>query len=405
MAYVPKKIRTPLKQQWRQFRHRFLPVVVFSATVLSTVILWQRHAGPSALVGAVEKREADVASPVSSDILEFALGENNVRFDVNSMVQEGQVVVVLDSVLLDKKLDVAQAKLLQSIEEVAAEREKIAGKNRDLDQDRKDEKQKQLSAKEKFVNRKGELVVNIQDRKTDINVAEIEIRRARKELDVLVKTAGQLAIEQKQLRVQALEKRLAEERLTLETEQEQLVRVSVTIETLEKAMAAPPLSKHIDVDTAIRPYQQAVEVDRKRVEELRQEKTLYEIRAPFAGQITAIHKWPGQSVEPSDVIFTVTSVGVEYITAYLRQSSPYRPQAGDVVAVRMRTRPPLVDTGSVTQVGAKFEPVPLDQLRNPRIPEWGLPVRITVSRKLAPKLKPGELVDLTFAGAASDTGS
>ena len=48
----------------------------------------------------------------------------------------------------------------------------------------------------------------------------------------------------------------------------------------------------------------------------------------------------------------------------------------------------------VEHVGAQVEPVPPHQLHDPRVLEWGLPVRIAIPPGLS--LRPGELVVVTF---------
>jgi hypothetical protein len=48
------------------------------------------------------------------------------------------------------------------------------------------------------------------------------------------------------------------------------------------------------------------------------------------------------------------------------------------------------------------EPVPAHQLRDPKVLEWGVPVRITVPAGLT--LKPGELLDVAFSPVAEKDG-
>ena len=48
----------------------------------------------------------------------------------------------------------------------------------------------------------------------------------------------------------------------------------------------------------------------------------------------------------------------------------------------------------VDRIGPQVEPIPPHQLRNPKVPEWGLPLRVVVDGLL--EIRPGELVDLVF---------
>ena len=87
---------------------------------------------------------------------------------------------------------------------------------------------------------------------------------------------------------------------------------------------------------------------------------------------------------------------IEDIVAYLRQHRRLEPTVGMAVDVAVRSTDRKMVRTWVNHVGAQIEPVPLHQLRNPNVLEWGLPVRIAMPTGLT--LRPGELVDLTFRG-------
>jgi hypothetical protein len=64
------------------------------------------------------------------------------------------------------------------------------------------------------------------------------------------------------------------------------------------------------------------------------------------------------------------------------------------VEIRSRSNPSVAIEGIVDRIGPQVEAVPAHQLRDPRVAEWGLPVRIVLGGK--PSLRPGELVDVKF---------
>ncbi|MCH8855554.1 MAG: hypothetical protein IIA03_04785, partial [Proteobacteria bacterium] len=115
MAVALRKIRTPLKQQWRQFRYRFLPVVVFSATVAATAWLWQQHAGPSGLDGRAEAKSANITARVSAAILPLP---GTAPLERNSVVEQGQLIVELDATLLDKQIEGAKFELARRKDQI-----------------------------------------------------------------------------------------------------------------------------------------------------------------------------------------------------------------------------------------------------------------------------------------------
>ena len=51
-------------------------------------------------------------------------------------------------------------------------------------------------------------------------------------------------------------------------------------------------------------------------------------------------------------------------------------------------------SAEVKQVGPRVEAIPTQQLRDPKTPEWGIPVTIAIPREV--KFRPGELVEVRF---------
>ena len=77
--------------------------------------------------------------------------------------------------------------------------------------------------------------------------------------------------------------------------------------------------------------------------------------------------------------------------SYVREGSP-RPAAGDRVLVKSRQHPRVTVESLVERIGPQVEPIPLHQLRDPRLPEWGFPVRIALQP--SQNWIPGELVEI-----------
>jgi hypothetical protein len=89
------------------------------------------------------------------------------------------------------------------------------------------------------------------------------------------------------------------------------------------------------------------------------------------------------------------------IVAYLRGDQQLiNPTKGMPVQVFLNRRPAQTVVGQVETVGGQVESVPNRQLRDQKVPEWGLPVRVAVPEGVV--LRPGEIVTLDFhvAGAA-----
>ena len=120
-----------------------------------------------------------------------------------------------------------------------------------------------------------------------------------------------------------------------------------------------------------------------------------EITAPVSGTVFRVYFRPGQAVRAGDIIMEISADASNYVVAYLREEQQYiKPRPKMVVDVRPRNDPRRLVQGTVDTVGATVEPVPARQLRDQRVPEWGLPVRLTIPTDA--NLRPGEMVNLGF---------
>jgi hypothetical protein len=84
------------------------------------------------------------------------------------------------------------------------------------------------------------------------------------------------------------------------------------------------------------------------------------------------------------------------VLTYVRQAQRFRPAVGMPVNLRVRApgSPPVESV--VERVLPRMVEVPINHLRDPRIPEWGRPVLIGLPPEFKFTLPPGELIDLTF---------
>jgi len=125
-----------------------------------------------------------------------------------------------------------------------------------------------------------------------------------------------------------------------------------------------------------------------------------QIRSPISGTVTHVHLRPGQAAQAGDPILEISADRSIAIVAYLRQDQQLiNPTKGMPVHVYLNRRPVQTVVGQVETVGGQVESVPNRQLRDQKVPEWGLPVRVAVPEGVS--LRPGEIVTLDFkVGAA-----
>ena len=130
-----------------------------------------------------------------------------------------------------------------------------------------------------------------------------------------------------------------------------------------------------------------------KLQALDEQKQHLKIRAPISGTITAIRAMPGQAVRAGDPILVIASDQGQFIVSYVRSNQAVRPETNMSVAVRVRSTQ-TVHPARVVSVGPQVELVPEQQCRDPKVPEWGVPVHVSLPGGIT--LRPGEIVDLVF---------
>jgi multidrug resistance efflux pump len=146
----------------------------------------------------------------------------------------------------------------------------------------------------------------------------------------------------------------------------------------------------------------AADVQQSRIAELKVQIERLTIRSPLRGMICAIHHWQNENVPANEPIMTIASAEARYVVSYVRQEQHVEPKVGMTVDLRKRAIiRPAVET-VVERVGPQIEAIPQHLCRDPKIPEWGLPVRIALPEKFSGH--PGELFEVTFKTHSQDAG-
>ncbi|MCK4294395.1 MAG: HlyD family efflux transporter periplasmic adaptor subunit [Planctomycetes bacterium] len=155
-----------------------------------------------------------------------------------------------------------------------------------------------------------------------------------------------------------------------------------------------------DVDPNVPNAVYAVDVIAKAIEALeRQKEELQErlkdvlLKAEFGGVVSQIDNREGEAVLAGEPILTIRPTKPTEILAYASQDQAGLFEKDVVVEVIKRAQPPqIAENAHVTYVGPAIEQIPTRLWRNPAIPEWGRPIRITIPPGL--DLIPGEVVGI-----------
>jgi len=132
------------------------------------------------------------------------------------------------------------------------------------------------------------------------------------------------------------------------------------------------------------------------LEELRVEQKSHVLRSPVAGEVVQVLARKGQAVAPGDPIVVIAERIPAEIVAYLPEAAAGRLTERSLVTVIRRADPSRSVESVVTRVGSSIEMTPQQLWRDPRVPEYGLPVAIAAAPALA--LTPGEVVFVRSVG-------
>lgn len=381
------RIATPWAIRSRRLRQRFVPPLAFVG--LACLVLWMWHQDIPAphAIGEVEAIRS-IMTAGANGLLTDPTEQH--RWRVLEKIEANEIIARLDDQLLTQQLATQRAELERIQLEVDAATAKLSF---DFANQQRDHLHEQIRLAWKREQRRvSALLTQVQlaaDRVLEQNLdaaadrAEQLFRlstpqlRAASELESL---QARLACDQVAARIAANEKTLAE--------QQQQVDQAVTAYDDYLPLHLPAIAP------LLAPLRAAITTQSSRIDEVRHQIDGLVIRAPYAGEIVAIHAWPGQRVRIGDPIMTIAAAESRYIVTYVRADQSLNPTAADSVRVRPRHSLIHSEEAVIEQVGSQFEPIPPQHLRDSRLPEWGILVRVSIPHKLA--VRAGELVELTF---------
>ena len=92
-------------------------------------------------------------------------------------------------------------------------------------------------------------------------------------------------------------------------------------------------------ESVLAPWKAAIDVQARKIEEVRTARAGLVLRAPVGGQITQVRQRPGSGVSSGDSVVTISQDTAIEIIAYLRKSNRSRPNpAGGFYSVAVAHR-------------------------------------------------------------------
>ena len=376
-----KSIPIPLTQRWRRFRYLLLPYIVVGVSIVSISWLWRKQGEFANAVGEVEVVRIDVAA--TSDGMLVPLPQ--VPWTLFDAVQANQILARLDDQHIQAGLATLAAEAIELEKQVEATTAEI-----ELEQS--EAKFDKFREAIRLALRIEQLRLELLDRNVDLATDEVELQRLTARVDFVapLREGGavtELELTEARLLRDEAAARLAERTIARdETVQQGRLAIKHFREIPEIEKAA--------VEKILGPVRASLTTHEARIKELRLQLNSLVIRAPINGIITTIHTWPGQVVRAGDPIVTLAADKGRYIVTYVREDQPIRPQVNMTVAVRPRRNQRAQYEATIKNIGPQVEEVPTHQLADPTVPQWGLPVMITLPPEL--DVRPGELIDITF---------
>jgi multidrug resistance efflux pump len=365
--------------QWRRIRFQLFPVLSMASCILLTGWLWHRRIGAISIIGEVQLQQVDAPSQVAGLLVPLPQPKQLALYDY---VSAGQTLAMLDDGAAKLALETLQAELGRLQLELPAKEEEMRLDTQRLEQDHASQARRLALDIER-------LRLDLLDRKALIETDRIDVQR-RASIYEMVKLMGPAATKRELLEVE-LARDVAQERMR--GNEKALKEAEEQLAITQKRAADQTVVQSPEIKKVLAPLRAAITVQERRMRELDQQIASLEVRSPIPGRISAIHRYPGQSVRAGDPIVTIVNEQSQYVISYIRQDQRVSPSRNMTVEVRPRFAGGTPIRGaSIVQVGPHVESIPLHQLRDPKVPEWGVPLLINLPGGLT--LRPGELVEV-----------
>jgi multidrug resistance efflux pump len=355
-------IPIPLRQRWKEFRLRVLPLIVFVSALAGVAVLWKNYVTGTSLTGQVEARQFPVIAARAGLISQLTLH----RFqNVRAGEPFGQVASA-DTRLLAASLAVIQQKLANIR---AAE-------------------PKPNQATESPAPSDEALILN--SLRTRASLAWGTLKSRHEPVERHHKLSGDDTGKKHGSRKDSEPRGEGPESRPSEVDSKQLLLNG------NEPAASSAEQTNATVQTPGSPLRPEIALIEAELSQVEAELTPFTLIAPVDGTVDHIYHHSGETVPAGEPIVSFTPLNPDSITAYLRAPLTLEPKAGMSVLVRTRSPGHSSGLGKIIGIGTSFEPVTGPFLPGSRASnsELGLPISISLPEGL--HLRGGEMVDLTM---------
>jgi multidrug resistance efflux pump len=384
-------VSTPLRFRWQRTCTQYLPFVFFALLCTGCLLLWQFQNRSIVQIGEVEALSSDVTSPAAGIVTGWAT-HNGESMPVFSSVTKNQIIIELDDSDLVQDIQrikrqlnnidtSTQSKIASLLGEgpektlVAASGPNAAGADDD----------KATSPWEK-------LAALTQSATREISITQLQLDLRKTDSQIRALQTAELSPEEKSQQRSSLNRQRRDQIAQIEAIRIELFSgdaISASDLATESSASFNEAERMLFQSSI-----QRSEMLEQQIETLQKSATRLDIRAPITGQIEKSLVGQYDLVQPGTTVASIAPTEGTVIVVYARETGPVRPFAGMPVVLTARSNPLLRAETIVSSVGPKIQSVPPRQRANPRIEEWGRPMRIDIPDSFV--IEPGALVNVAF---------
>ena len=350
-----RPIPVPLARRWREFRARFLPVLVFIGVAVVVAHLWQGHVAPTQMSGIVSGHQHELRSPRAGVVAQV-------------LTQPFQAVATGDPLLVlvshqDEQLRAEIAVLDAEIAALRASREPAIGLNRNQ--------------------------INYEDLRFEVMTARIRLAEDQLEKQRLIREANR---QETLFDLELIAESAYDETIT--QRDRAVVRVEEgeqLLDELDQRLVHLRSLLPDDDDAFESALLAAVRVKEEQLAVIETQLSPWPLLSPADGVVATVHISQGGYAGPGDPLITLHAGGTDHVLGYIEQPIGQLPERGAEVGVIATARRALY-TGVITEIGPHLVPKHEMLLRPGMASEYALPVRIEIPPDAV--LYPGERVHL-----------
>jgi len=366
-------VPTPLAQRRLRFRTRTLPVIVWAVASLAAGFMLFQRGRQFEHLGLAQAFRHEVSVAVTGTIAE-------VLVQPLQRVQAGDVVARLDDSDVAARLHAAEHSRERARQEAEAARAGLGGTGAQVASLATDLRRFQADEEQR-----GLVVLELQ---AEVDGDEVAVHRLALDAQRTQRLAAEGVMSVSEADTARLLRdetatRLARNRTRLAEAEREQRRAAERRKRFEADIGSVTGPKGV-----VEPMVEAVEVQDALVRELEGLRAALIVRAPVSGEVTQVLVVPGQAVTPGEPIAIIVPPETTEIVTYLAEAEARSVRPGTAVRVARRAQPSRSADSVVQRVGSSVELKPAQLWRDPRLPEYGLPVSIPAPSALT--LTPGE---------------